>query len=113
MRVEEHGHAEPRDEIVEQRANPRVVRPPHRIDPRTEIGRFHSGSIEPLARERRERDHGGLVAPLIQRAASCRSVQISGANPYALAANVAAYVTKARGNAADNRVMIVSEWPVP
>ncbi len=37
-----------------------------------------------------------------------RSIQISGANPYALAANVAAYVTKARGNAADNRVMIVS-----
>jgi hypothetical protein len=37
-----------------------------------------------------------------------RSVQITGANPYALAANVAAYVTKARGSAADNRVMIVS-----
>ncbi len=37
-----------------------------------------------------------------------RSTQITGANPYALAANVAAYVTKARGAAADNRVMIVS-----
>jgi putative cell wall binding repeat protein len=36
------------------------------------------------------------------------STQITGANVYALAANVAAYVAKARGTAADNRVMIVS-----
>ena len=37
-----------------------------------------------------------------------RSTQITGANPYALAANVAAYVAKARGTTADNRVLIVS-----
>jgi hypothetical protein len=36
------------------------------------------------------------------------STQITGVNVYALAANVAAYVAKARGSAADNRVMIVS-----
>lgn len=36
-----------------------------------------------------------------------RSTQISGANPYALAANVAAYVAKAR-TTADNRVLVVS-----
>jgi hypothetical protein len=36
------------------------------------------------------------------------STQITGVNIYALAANVAAYVAKARGTAADNRVMIVS-----
>jgi ell wall binding domain 2 (CWB2) len=36
------------------------------------------------------------------------STQISGANPYALAANVAAYVAAARGSTADNRVLIVS-----
>jgi putative cell wall binding repeat protein len=34
--------------------------------------------------------------------------QITGANPYALAANVAAYVAKNRTGAADNRVLIVS-----
>jgi hypothetical protein len=37
-----------------------------------------------------------------------RSTQITGANPYAMAANVAAYVAKARGSVADNRVLIVS-----
>jgi hypothetical protein len=37
-----------------------------------------------------------------------RSNQITGANAYAIAANVAAYVAKARGTAVDNRVLIVS-----
>lgn len=40
-------------------------------------------------------------------AGGIRSTQITGANPYAMAANVAAYVAKAR-TTADNRVLIVS-----